>query len=74
MGLTMKLIRVPWIVCRADEFGASNYVQSWRGEDFEVMAYSEKEAREWWGELSESERSRYMRGGGGGGDAEMSLF
>ena len=70
----MKIIRVPWIVCRADEFGSSHYSHNWRGEDFEIMAYSEKEARDWWGELSESERSRYMRGSGGGGDSEMSFF
>lgn len=68
----MKIIRVPWIVCRADEFGAENFLQTWRGEDFEIMAYSEKEARDWWGELSESERSGHIRGGGG--DAEMSLL
>ena len=68
----MRIIRVPWIICRADEFGAANVPMNWRGEDFEILAYSEKEARDWWDELSESERSRQMHSGGGEG--ELSLF
>ena len=69
----MKTIRVPWIICRADEFGADNVPMNWRGEDFAILAYSEKEARDWWDELSESERGRQMHGGSGG-DGELSLF
>jgi hypothetical protein len=70
----MKVIRVPWIVCRADEFGAVVHPVSWRGHEVEIMAYSEKEAREWWEELSETERGKVIGGGGGGETAEMSLF
>ena len=70
----MKVIRVPWIICRADEFGASNVPMNWRGEDFEILAYSEKDARDWWGKLSESERGRQMGGGGSGDEGELSLF
>jgi hypothetical protein len=73
----MKVIRVPWIVCRADEFGASNHVVMWRGQELEIMAYSEKEARDWWDELSDSERSTALNGGGGAAaspDDGFSLF
>ena len=70
----MKVIRVPWIVCRADEFGASNYAKTWRGHDFDIMAYSEKEASDWWDELSDSERNRQLGSGGGSDGGELSLF
>lgn len=72
----MKVIRVPWIVCRADEFGTVQLPISWRGHEFEIMAYSDKEARDWWEELSEGERSRAMSSGAGSGGetSEMSLF
>lgn len=70
----MKVIRVPWIICRADEFGASNVPMQWRGDEFEILAYTEKEARDWWEELSESERSRQMRGPVGDSEDEPSLL
>ena len=41
----MKVIRVPWIQCRADEAGAECFPMEWRGKDFEIMAYNEREAR-----------------------------
>jgi hypothetical protein len=53
----MKLIRVPWILCRADELGAQNCHLEWRGKTFEVLAYSEREAREWWSGLTDAERN-----------------
>ena len=56
----MKTIRVPWIQCRADEFGTLSVPINWRGKDFQVVAYSEKEANDWWNELSDRERSRQM--------------
>jgi hypothetical protein len=49
----MKVIRVPWIQCRADEIGAESFPCVWRGRDFEIMAFSAAEAREWWESLSE---------------------
>jgi hypothetical protein len=57
----MKLVRVPWIQCRADEVNAIECEMEWRGRVFAVMAYSEDEARKWWGGLSEAER-RDMHG------------
>ena len=53
----MKVIRVPWIQCRADEAAASCYSMEWRGKDFDIMAYSEREAKDWWRSLSDSSRS-----------------
>jgi hypothetical protein len=50
----MKVIRVPWIQCRADESGAELYPMEWRGKEFEIMAYSASEARDWWLSLSEA--------------------
>jgi hypothetical protein len=52
----MKVIRVPWIRCRADEAGAQVFEMQWRKQIFRVLAYSEGEAREWWDGLSEAER------------------
>jgi hypothetical protein len=52
----MKLVRVPWIQCRADEVHAVECEMEWRGRAFVVMAYSEEEARKWWNGLSEGER------------------
>ena len=57
----MKLVRVPWIQCRADEVNAIECEMEWRGRVFAVMAYSEDEARRWWHGLSETER-RSMHG------------
>jgi hypothetical protein len=53
----MKLIRVPWIRCRADEEGAKPYEMKWRQQIFSVLAHSESEAREWWFGLSDAERN-----------------
>lgn len=52
----MKAIRVPWIRCRADEIGAESCDMSWRNRPFHLIAYNEREGREWWGSLSEAER------------------
>ena len=51
----MKVIRAPWIRCRADEAGARAYEMEWHRITFAVLAYSEVEARSWWNELSEAE-------------------
>ena len=69
----MKVIRVPWIVCRADEFGPVQVPVSWHGYDLEIMAYSEKEALDWWGDLSDGERKRFASGSGAG-EQESLLF
>ena len=53
----MKIIRVPWIRCRADEVDAEPFDMEWRGRSFQVLAYSEREASDWWRSLSEAERS-----------------
>jgi hypothetical protein len=52
----MKIIRVPWIRCRADESDAVPSELEWRGRSFTLLAYSEKEALEWWRTLSDRER------------------
>ena len=70
----MKLIRVPWICCRADEVDAIQCEMEWRGRVFAVMAYSEKEAREWWRDVSEAERSELLGMGAAASDAELDLF
>lgn len=69
----MKVIRVPWIQCRADEVTAKCFPVTWNGRDFEIMAYSESEADGWWAELSEGER-RERLGMDGGGDDTLGLF
>jgi hypothetical protein len=56
----MKVIRVPWIQCRADEAGTECYAWEWRGKDFEIMAFSRKEAEEWWTSLSEPFKSQLL--------------
>lgn len=56
----MKTIRVPWIRCRADEVDAVSSELEWRGRSFVLLAYSEKEARDWWRSLSESERENAL--------------
>lgn len=52
----MKTVRVPWIRCRADEVDAKSTEMEWRGRIFDLLAYSEKEARDWWRSLSDRER------------------
>lgn len=56
----MKVIRVPWISCRADEVDAVQCELDWAGRAFAVMAYSEKEARDWWRTLSTAERNELL--------------
>jgi hypothetical protein len=69
--MTMKIIRVPWIRCRADEVDAQCFEMEWRGRHFSVMAYSENEARDWWRSLPEREREAVLGGGSGGGEIEL---
>jgi hypothetical protein len=56
----MKMIRAPWIRCRADESGAQAYEMEWQRVTFAVVAYSEGEARDWWGGLSVPERREQL--------------
>jgi hypothetical protein len=56
----MKLIRVPWIRCRADEVGGYYFEMQWRKHSFIVLAYTEREARNWWDELSDAERNEVL--------------
>lgn len=72
----MKILRVPWIRCRADEVDALPYELEWRGHHFSVLAYSEHEARDWWRSLPERDRESQLGGSGSGSseDAEMQLF
>lgn len=53
----MKVIRAPWIRCRADEAGAREYEMEWHRITFSLLAYSEEEARSWWNGLDETERN-----------------
>ena len=52
----MRVVRVPWIRCRADEVAAIPTEMEWRDRRFTLLAYSEKEASEWWRTLSDHER------------------
>ena len=70
----MKLIRVPWIRCRADEMGAIECEMCWRSRDFIILAYSENEAKSWWSELSESEREQQLGMDSTGSGDEPGLF
>jgi hypothetical protein len=56
----MKVIRVPWIQCRADEAGAECFAWEWKGKDFEIMAFTRKEAEEWWGSLGENYKGELL--------------
>ena len=56
----MKTVRVPWIRCRADEVDAVATEMDWRGRRFALLAYSEKEASEWWRSLSDREREEHL--------------
>jgi hypothetical protein len=67
----MKLLRVPWIRCRADEYGAAPVPLEWRGREFAVLAYSEAEAHDWWKSLDEAEREEAL---GLGAREEAGLF
>jgi hypothetical protein len=70
----MKLIRVPWIQCRADEVDSIRVELDWRGRPIAVLAYSEKEARDWWGDLAERERDAVLGIGDDAPDESPSLF
>lgn len=70
----MKLVRVPWIRCRADEVDAVQVGLEWRGHAIAVLAYSEKEAREWWRELPERERDAALGIGEEAAEDSPSLF
>ena len=56
----MKVIRVPWIQCRADESAAQCFPWEWKGRGFEIMAYTEDEARSWWIDLTEANRNELL--------------
>jgi hypothetical protein len=71
----MKVIRVPWIRCRADEADAAPFEMEWRGRYFSVLAYTENEARSWWRGLSEREREIHLGGNGSQGEeSSLQLF
>ncbi|GDX10552.1 MAG: hypothetical protein WCK55_11440 [Verrucomicrobiota bacterium] len=56
----MKTVRVPWIHCRADEVDAVPTELEWRGRTFVLLAYSEKEARDWWRSLPDRDRENAL--------------
>ena len=46
----------------------------WRKRGFTILAYSEKEAREWWNALCEAERDELLGIDDGEGTEQASLF
>ena len=70
----MKVLRVPWIRCRADEIGAQLFEMRSRKQSFNVLAYSEQEAREWWSGLSDAERNDGLGIRDGDSGEQTSLF
>jgi len=70
----MKTVRVPWIQCRADEVDAVRIEMDWRGRSLAVLAYSEKEAREWWRDLADRERDAMLGIGDDAPEDSPSLF
>lgn len=70
----MKLVRVPWICCRADEVGAVSHEMEWRGRVFTLMAHSVAEGRDWWAGLSEAERKEALGMSESAEPDELSLF
>ena len=46
----------------------------WRKQGFTILAYSEKEACEWWSAFCEAERDELLGIGGGDGTEQASLF
>lgn len=70
----MKIVRVPWIQCRADEVDAIESELEWNGRIFAVLAHSADEARKWWNGLSEAERREILGVGGGIQEEEQGLF
>ena len=70
----MKVVRVPWIRCRADEVDAIPTRLEWRGRSVTALAYSEKEALEWWRGLSDREREELLGMDGAAPDDGPGLF
>jgi hypothetical protein len=70
----MKTVRVPWIRCRADEVDAVPTELEWRGHGFTLLAYSEKEALEWWRGLTDREREELLGMAGATADEGPGLF
>ena len=70
----MKVIRAPWIRCRADEVDSVLSTLEWRGRSFKLLAYSEKEASEWWRGLSDREREALLGLAGEDADDGPGLF
>lgn len=70
----MKIVRVPWIRCRADEVDAVSSEVAWRGLTFALLAYSQKEALDWWRSLADKEREEVLGLGSETTDDSPSLF
>ena len=70
----MKIVRVPWIQCRADEVDTIECEMEWRGRVFAVMAHSEDEARKWWSSVTEAGRRELLGGGEVAREEEPGLF
>ncbi len=70
----MKIVRVPWIRCRADEVDAVSSEMTWHGRTFAVLAYSQKEALEWWRSLPDRDRESLLGMGGEAANDSPSLF
>ena len=70
----MKIVRVPWIQCRADEVDTIECEMEWRGRVFAVMAYSEIEARKWWSGVTEARRRELLGGDMAECEEEPGLF
>ena len=70
----MKIVRVPWIQCRADEVDTIECEMEWRGHVFAVMAYSEAEARKWWAAIAESEKRELLGADAVEPDEGLALF
>lgn len=70
----MKIVRVPWILCRADEVDTIECEMEWHGRVFAVMAYSEAEARKWWVGTAESEKRALLGFDAAESDEGLALF
>jgi hypothetical protein len=54
----MKIVRVPWIRCRADEVDSCVIQVQWRKQEFLIMAQTPREAEGWWDGLPDAERDQ----------------
>jgi hypothetical protein len=72
----MKIVRPPWIRCRADEVDSIRLPMTWDGIAFEIVTYSEREGREWWSGLGDRERQELLGTPSkqGDSDALLNLF